>query len=759
MREGSITAEEARTHPKRNIVTRALGIDPCGPGRLRHDHPLRRATASCSAPTACSTRSTTTASPPCCAGSADPGDAAAELVRLANEGGGRDNITVLVVDVVDDDGRAEAASRRPWRAAGAVDDLAGFGATGDDAADDADVAADRPRGRRRGAARRRTAHEAAAPPHLAGGASSLLLVVVVLGGGAGAIGCYARGTYFVGFDGDTRRRLPGQARRRAVVRPDASIERTDLHPRRRARPSCVDQLEDGVEFGDRAEAEAFPSVGHHHDHDHDDDHDLDDEHHHAVGVRHVRPPPPRDRPRPPAHRAGPHRARRRWSPPGPTPSPPSARPPRCRPTSCPFLGIVLGLLVTAHVATRRLAPGADGLLLPLAALLNGIGYVFIARLDEAAQDAGSLAGLQAVWTALGVGAYIATLLVVRRARDLPLRYTFLRWSAASGCCCCRSCRSSARPINGARIWVELGPVGFQPGEFAKIALAIFFAGYLVDNRELLGLSAFAPEVPRAGAARLGRVARGDVLPEGPRLVAAVLRPVRGAAVGGHRPRRLPRSSAAACSRAAPRSPTRSFDHVQDRVDDLAQPVGGTDGAGFQVVQSWFALAWGGVGGTGLGLGNPDRIPVVETDFIFAAIGEELGLLGTTAIIISFLLMIGAGLRIALRADEPFEKLLATGLTTLLGLQAFIIIGGVTRLLPLTGVTLPFVSYGGSSLLGNYVLLALLVRISDDGARRRRGAGPQLAPTGERRREARHEQADRQARHRPARLLPRPVRRW
>jgi peptidoglycan glycosyltransferase len=123
-------------------------------------------------------------------------------------------------------------------------------------------------------------------------------------------------------------------------------------------------------------------------------------------------------------------------------------------------------------------------------------------------------------------------------------------------------------------------------------------------------------------------------------------------------------------------------------------------------------------GTGLGLGNPDRIPVVETDFIFAAIGEELGLLGTTAVIIAYLLMIGAGLRIAVRTAEPFEKLLATGLTTLLGLQAFIIMAGVTRLLPLTGVTLPFVSYGGSSLLGNYILLALLVRISDDGARRR-----------------------------------------
>ncbi len=171
-----------------------------------------------------------------------------------------------------------------------------------------------------------------------------------------------------------------------------------------------------------------------------------------------------------------------------------------------------------------------------------------------------------------------------------------------------------------------------------------------------------------------------------------------------------------------------FDHVQERVTIWLDPWSDAQGDGFQVVQSWFALAWGGIGGTGLGLGNPDRIPVVETDFIFAAIGEELGLLGTTAVIVAFLLLLGAGLRVAVRTDEPFEKLLAVGLTTLLALQAFIIMAGVTRLLPLTGVTLPFVSYGGSSLVGNYVLLALLVRVSDDTARRR-GEVPRAATQG------------------------------
>jgi peptidoglycan glycosyltransferase len=155
----------------------------------------------------------------------------------------------------------------------------------------------------------------------------------------------------------------------------------------------------------------------------------------------------------------------------------------------------------------------------------------------------------------------------------------------------------------------------------------------------------------------------------------------------------------------------AFSHVQARVDIWLDPWKDAAGAGYQVVQSQFAMAWGGITGTGPGLGNPGIIPAAESDFIFAAIGEELGLLGATAILVAFVLMVGAGLRVALRADQPFDKLLATGLTTIIGVQSFIIIGGVIRLVPLTGVTLPFVSYGGSSLVANYVLLALLMRVS------------------------------------------------
>jgi peptidoglycan glycosyltransferase len=160
-----------------------------------------------------------------------------------------------------------------------------------------------------------------------------------------------------------------------------------------------------------------------------------------------------------------------------------------------------------------------------------------------------------------------------------------------------------------------------------------------------------------------------------------------------------------------------FDHVQTRVSIWLDPWRSYSGKGYQIAQSMFALGSGGMGGTGLGLGDPTRIPEAKNDFIFAAIGEELGLFGATAILITFLLIIGAGLRTAMRAKRDFAKLLAVGLTTIIGVQAFIIIGGVIRVVPLTGITLPFVSYGGSSLVANYVLLALLLRISDNTAKR------------------------------------------
>ena len=159
-----------------------------------------------------------------------------------------------------------------------------------------------------------------------------------------------------------------------------------------------------------------------------------------------------------------------------------------------------------------------------------------------------------------------------------------------------------------------------------------------------------------------------------------------------------------------------FGQVFTRVSIWLNPWADAQGKGYQLVQSAFSFAAGGVAGTGLGLGSPTRIPEVKNDFIFVAIAEELGLLGSTAVLVAFMLFVGTGLRVAVRSEKVFSKLLAAGLTTIVGVQAFVIIGGVVRVVPLTGVTLPFVSYGGSSLVANYVLLALLVRISDTSGR-------------------------------------------
>jgi cell division protein FtsW (lipid II flippase) len=383
----------------------------------------------------------------------------------------------------------------------------------------------------------------------------------------------------------------------------------------------------------------------------------------------------------------------------------------------PFLAVIIGLLAVAHLAVRRLAPDADGVLLPLAGLLNGIGYVFIARLDP------GLAGLQATWTALGVGAFVVTLVVVRRARDLErLRYTVALVGLAL--LLMPLLPVFGRNINGARLWVRFGPVNFQPGEFAKIALAVFFASYLVEKRELLSIASrqvgpialpdlkhFGPVVLAWGFSLVIIMAERDL---GSSLLffalfIAMLWVItgRGAYLG------IGGVLFAIGSTLA----YGAFAHVQERVRIWIDPWKYASTQGYQVLQGLFAMGAGGFAGAGLALGSPQRIPAAATDFIFAAIGEELGLLGTAAVLVAFLLMVGAGLRIALRTENRFEKLLATGLTTIVGLQSFIIIGGVTRVVPLTGITLPFVSYGGSSLLANYVLLALLLRISDDTAKR------------------------------------------
>ena len=384
-----------------------------------------------------------------------------------------------------------------------------------------------------------------------------------------------------------------------------------------------------------------------------------------------------------------------------------------------FLGIVLGLQLAAHIAIRRFAPDADGMLLPIAGLLNGLGYVFIVRLDEARVEPKNLAGLQSGWVAVGIAAFIATLVIVRRVRDLE-RYRWTIGFLGLALLLLPLVPYIGREYFGARIWVSIGPVNFQPGEFAKILLAIFFASYLVEKRELLAVSSWRlGPVPLPDPKHLGPV----LLAWGASLVIMISQKDLGSSmlffalfvtllwVATERATYLAVGlllfAGARCSRTASSCTSRT-----------ASPSGSTPGRTASTTATRSARPSspsppGGLTGTGINLGSPKRIPLAETDFIFAAIGEELGLVGATAILFAYLLIVGAGLRIALRTEVPFERLLATGLTLLIGVQSFIIIAGVIRVLPLTGVTLPFVSYGGSSLIANYVLLALLLRISDD----------------------------------------------
>jgi peptidoglycan glycosyltransferase len=383
----------------------------------------------------------------------------------------------------------------------------------------------------------------------------------------------------------------------------------------------------------------------------------------------------------------------------------------------PFLCIVLGLVLVGHLAVRRLAPAADGLLLPVAGLLNGLGYVFIARLDD------KLAGLQATWTAVAMAAFVLTLVVVRRVRDLErLRYTMAL--TGIGLLVLPLVPGVGKEINGAQIWVGLGPVNFQPGEFAKLALAVFLASYLVEKRELLAMTTWRvgplllPDPKYLGPVALAWVCSLGVMVFEKDLGSSLLffgLFVVTIWVATERVTYVVLGMLLFAAGAY--GAWTQFSHVQDRVAIWLDPWQDPLDDGFQVVQSAFALAWGGFTGTGPGLGSEVRIPAAETDFIFAVIGEELGFAGALLVICAFVVMVGSGLRIAIETDHAFEKVLATGLTALLGLQAFVIIGGVIRLLPLTGVTLPFVSYGGSSLVSNWVLLALLLRISDTSMQR------------------------------------------
>ncbi len=394
-----------------------------------------------------------------------------------------------------------------------------------------------------------------------------------------------------------------------------------------------------------------------------------------------------------------------------------------------FIGVVAALALVVHLANRFLAPEADPVMMPVVLMLNGIGFVMIYRLDASPQIAADAPWhYQAAWTALGVAAYVVTLFVVRRSRDLE-RYRYMLVFGALLLLVLPLApylgTTSEAQLNGVKLWIRLGPVTFQPVEIAKLMLVVFFASYFVEKREMLSLS----------TRRVGNRLLPDLRPLGPIAVAWVVAILiillehdigfslllfimfitmlwvatgRWTYVVGGLVAFLAGTDLAAHLPFA-----RSL--IDQRVSAWINPWAHYSSYGYQTVQGELALGRGGLTGSGLGLGSPYDIPVAYSDFIFAAIGEELGLLGTTAVVVGFLLVVGTGIRAALRARSEFSQLAAVGFTAILGFQSFFIMAGVVRLLPLTGVSLPFIGYGGSSLVANYVLVALLMRISDEGA--------------------------------------------
>ena len=398
------------------------------------------------------------------------------------------------------------------------------------------------------------------------------------------------------------------------------------------------------------------------------------------------------------------------------------------PTSALGYGAGLAALYgLAHLAVRRFAPYADPLILPCVALLNGLGIVLVRRLDLAAQEGARQAGRHAphadapqqlIWTTIGVLGFIAVLALIRDHTRLA-RYAYTSAAAGLVLLLLPALPGVGATINGARLWIRLGPITVQPSEVAKILLMVFFAAFLVAKRDVLSLASrrvAGIDLPRArdlGPVLLAWAASIAVLVREKDLGSSLLFFgifVVMLYVATERTSWLliglvmfGLSSVMAYQ---------LFGHVAKRVDTWLDPFSYSSGQGYQLVQGLFGMGTGGIFGTGLGEGSPGTVPFAKTDFILAAIGEELGLVGVMAVLVLFGLIVERGLRTALSCRDSFGKLLAGGLSFSLGLQVFVIVGGVTGLIPLTGVTLPWLSYGGSSVVSNYVLVALLLRISD-----------------------------------------------
>ncbi|MEC4017403.1 FtsW/RodA/SpoVE family cell cycle protein [Streptomyces sp. H27-D2] len=398
------------------------------------------------------------------------------------------------------------------------------------------------------------------------------------------------------------------------------------------------------------------------------------------------------------------------------------------PTGMLGYGIGVGLLAgVAHLVVRRFAPYADPLMLPIATLLNGLGLVLIWRLDQeptisTAQLGGAMAPNQLMWSTIGVALFLGVLLILKDHRALQ-RYTYISMVVALVLLILPMFFPG---VNGAKIWITIPGVGsLQPGEFAKIIIAIFFAGYLMVKRDALALASrrfmgmylprgrdLGPIIAIWALSLMILIFETDLgtslLFFGLFVIMLYVATERTSwVVFG-----LTLSAAGAVGVASFAS------HVQTRVDNWLNPLALQNGGVTETAQAMYAFGSGGIFGTGLGQGYSRLIGGIapKSDYILATVGEELGLAGLMAIVLLYGLLVERGIRTALAARDPFGKLLAIGLSSAFGIQVFVVAGGVTGLIPLTGMTMPFLAQGGSSVIANWALVAILLRISDTARR-------------------------------------------
>jgi cell division protein FtsW (lipid II flippase) len=389
------------------------------------------------------------------------------------------------------------------------------------------------------------------------------------------------------------------------------------------------------------------------------------------------------------------------------------------------LGLGLTILVFAmHLVLRFFARDADPFILPIATVLNGLGIAMIYRIDIAKGLEGwEGAGVrQIAWTGIAIAIAIAVLIIIRNHRVLQ-RYRYVAMFTGIVLLLLPLLPVIGSTRFGARLWVEIGPLTFQPGELAKIALAIFFAGYLVSARDslsMVGTKVLGMTFPRArdlGPILVVFVASMAVLifqrDLGTSLLYFGLFLVMIYVATG-RASWIVLGLGMFLTGALVASQTLSY--VNNRfaawLDAFNQDIYEQVGGSYQLVQGLFGLASGGLIGTGLGEGRPQIVPLAESDYIIASLGEELGLVGLFAILVLYLLLISRGFRIGFAGQDDFGRLLSVGLAFVIGLQVFIVIGGVTRVIPLTGLTTPFLAAGGSALVANWIIVALLLRLSD-----------------------------------------------